>query len=101
MPTPSLASDAYLEAFMNGFEFVLLAIQGRLAEVDLPSDERARMEAFLADYWRISQAYHDRHPAPSMPTVLAASPSEPTPVAGAMLSIAGPFRTALSGAVAN
>ena len=61
--TTEAGSEAYLDAFMNGFEFVLLAIRGRLAEADLPAAERARLEAFLADYWRISRAYHDRHPA--------------------------------------
>lgn len=45
---------------MNGFEFVLLAIRGRLAEADLPVDERERLEGFLADYSRIAQAYRDR-----------------------------------------
>lgn len=52
---------------MSGFDFVLLAIRGRLAEADLPAEERARLEAFLADYWRISRAFHDRHgePAPA------------------------------------
>ncbi|GEM_PF-5101501 len=59
----ALASDAYLEAFMSGFEFVLLAIRGRLAEGEVPPEERARLEGFLADYWRISASYHARHPA--------------------------------------
>lgn len=45
---------------MNGFEFVLLAIRGRLAEADLPADERARLEVFLADYSRIARAYRER-----------------------------------------
>ncbi|HEX2023013.1 MAG TPA: hypothetical protein VHH36_09870 [Candidatus Thermoplasmatota archaeon] len=52
--------DAYMEAFMNGFEFVLLAIRGRLAEAGLDDAERQRLEAFLADYWRISAAYRAR-----------------------------------------
>lgn len=85
---------------MNGFEFVLLAIQGRLAEETLDQAERARMEAFLADYWRISRAYHDRHPAPALPEVVAATPAEPTPSPGA-LRIAGPFLATLPGAIAN
>ena len=59
-----LDSDAYLEAFMNGFEFVLLAIRGRLAEDALPADERARLEAFLADYARIVRAYQARRQLP-------------------------------------
>lgn len=45
---------------MNGFEFVLFAIRGRLAEADLPADERERLEGLLADHSRIAQAYHDR-----------------------------------------
>lgn len=60
-----MRSEDYLGAFMNGFEFVLLAMRGRLQEADLPAEERARLEAFLADYWRIAQAYHDRQPAPA------------------------------------
>ncbi|MFA5861948.1 MAG: hypothetical protein WDA16_09680 [Candidatus Thermoplasmatota archaeon] len=62
--------DAYLEAFMNGFEFVLLAIRGRLAEDNLPPAERARLEAFLQDYWRIVNAYKERTQAvPQSPLV--------------------------------
>lgn len=63
MPS-ALASDAYMEAFMSGFEFVLLAIRGRLAEANVPPAERERLESFLADYWRISASYHARQPAP-------------------------------------
>lgn len=59
-PPAQLEPDAYMEAFMNGFEFVLLAIRGRLAEAGLPADERARLEAFLADYSRIAQAFRER-----------------------------------------
>lgn len=50
----------YLEAFMSGFEFVLLAIRGRLAESDLSEHERATLLAFLEDYERIARAYHTR-----------------------------------------
>lgn len=60
-----VASDDYLQAFMSGFDFVLLAMQGRLKEGTLPEADRARLEAFLADYWRISRAFHDRHEAPA------------------------------------
>lgn len=55
-------ADSYLEAFMNGFEFTLLAIRGRLAESDLGPEERARLEAFLDDYARIVRAYKERRP---------------------------------------
>ena len=65
-----VASEDYLQAFMSGFDFVLLAMQGRLKEGGLPAEERARLEAFLADYWRISRAFHDRHEAP-VPTGIA------------------------------
>ena len=58
-------TEDYLQAFMSGFDFVLLAIQGRLKEGNLPEAERARIEAFLADYWRISRAFHERHEAPA------------------------------------
>jgi len=61
----------YLDAFMNGFEFVLLAMRGRLAEADLPEAERLQIEAFLADYARIVSAYRARTPAaqPNVPFV--------------------------------
>lgn len=55
--------DAYLDAFMNGFEFVLLAMRGRLEETHLSADERARIESFLADYARIVSAYRARSAA--------------------------------------
>ena len=79
-----MSSEAYLEAFMSGFEFVLLAIRGRLAEPGVPKAERERLEAFLADYWRLSQAYHNRHPAP-----------------GTGLGIGGPFRAELPAMATN
>ena len=63
--------EAYMEAFMNGFEFVLLAIRGRLAEGGLPAQERARLEVFLADYSKIAQAYRDRRAAPAAEMALA------------------------------
>lgn len=63
--------EAYMEAFMNGFEFVLLAIRGRLGEGGLPPQERARLEVFLADYSRIAQAYRDRRAAPAAELALA------------------------------
>jgi hypothetical protein len=52
--------EAYMEAFMNGFDFVLLAIRGRLAEADMHPAERARLELFLQDYSKIAQAFRDR-----------------------------------------
>ena len=81
----NVGSDGYLEAFMNGFEFVLLAIRGRLAETDLPDEERQRLEAFLEDYWRIAKAYRDRRPAP-----------EPSG-----LSVSGPFAADLKAVAPN
>lgn len=65
MADSGIGSDAYLDAFIHGFEFVLLAIRGRLAENNLPAAERERLEGFLEDYWRISRAYHARRPAPA------------------------------------
>lgn len=56
-------TDAYLDAFMNGFEFVLLAIEGRLQVEDLSKEDRARLEVFLQEYWRVAQAYRQRRPA--------------------------------------
>ena len=77
--------DAYLEAFMNGFEFVLLAMRGRVQEDRLPPADKARIEAFLDDYARIARAYRARTPAP-----------DPEPLAAAM-----PFRLALAEVPAN
>lgn len=62
-----LEAEAYMAAFMNGFEFMLLAIRGRLAEEDMSDSERARLDAFLADYAHIAQAYHARTEAPASP----------------------------------
>lgn len=59
-----------MQAFMSGFDFVLLAMRGRLQEKDLPEAERARIETFLADYWRISRAFHERREAPAAPQAL-------------------------------
>ena len=67
VPSPQMEPDAYMEAFMNGFEFVLLAIRGRLAEEKLPPEERRRLEVFLADYSKIAEAYRARRPAPGTP----------------------------------
>lgn len=65
---------------MSGFEFVLLAIQGRLAEPTLDPAERARIESFLADYWRISESYHQRHaPKVEAPAVVLPFPVELAP----------------------
>jgi hypothetical protein len=64
-------SDAYLEAFMHGFEFVLLAMRGRIAEEHVPADERAKLEAFLADYVRIVKAYRERADAKAAPGLAA------------------------------
>lgn len=77
--------EGYLEAFMNGFEFVLLAIRGRLQESGLDAEERARIESFLQDYDRIARAYRARAPAP-----------EPEPLARPM-----PFRLELAEVPAN
>lgn len=59
---------------MSGFDFVLLAMRGRLAEADLPDTERDRIETFLADYWRISRAFHERHEAPVPSGILVQGP---------------------------
>lgn len=77
--------EGYLEAFMNGFEFVLFAIRGRLQESHLDAAERARIETFLQDYDRIARAYRNRSPAP-----------EPTPLASPL-----PFRVEMAEVPAN
>jgi len=53
-------TSEYLEAFMSGFEFALLAIRGRLADARLSDVERESLLAFLADHERIARAYHAR-----------------------------------------
>lgn len=78
--------DAYLEAFMNGFEFVLLAMRGRLQEGQLPPEERARLESFLEDYARITRAYRERRPA--------------APVEGAF-GAASPFKALVTAVASN
>ncbi len=55
---PVSDSEDYLDAFMNGFEFILLAMQGRLSELDDETQERVR--TFLADYKRVSDGYRAR-----------------------------------------
>jgi len=71
MTKPAADPEAYMEAFMNGFEFVLLAIRGRLAEGTLAPKDRARLEVFLADYSKIAQAYRERRAAPTTDPTLA------------------------------
>ena len=39
MQGTTLDAEGYLDAFMNGFEFFLLAIRGRLAEENVPAGE--------------------------------------------------------------
>jgi hypothetical protein len=73
--------DAYLDAFMNGFEFVLLAMRGRLQEAGLDEQERARIETFLADYARIVNAYRARHAG-------AAAPERNTPFVAELTALA-------------
>jgi hypothetical protein len=63
LDVPMHATDEYLDAFMNGFEFVLLAIRGRLQVEELSKEDRARLELFLKEYWRIAEAYRNRRPA--------------------------------------
>lgn len=63
------AHDDHLDAFMNGFEFVLLAMRGRLAEAKMPANERARLESFLADYNRLVEAYRNRTPQAESPRI--------------------------------
>lgn len=65
-------SEAYLDAFMHGFEFVLFAIRGRLNDDKLDTRERARLEAFLDEYWRIVRAYRGREAAAPSPSALMA-----------------------------
>lgn len=68
-------SDEYLGAFMSGFEFVLLAFEGRIHEKGLDEASKARLAEFLADYQRVLAQYRAKAgataPAPS-PVVLAA-----------------------------
>ena len=77
--------EGYLDAFMNGFEFVLFAIRGRLQESRLDATERARIESFLADYDRIARAYRERQDAP-----------QPAPLASPL-----PFRVEMAEVPAN
>lgn len=70
MPLITSEPEAYMDAFMNGFEFVLLAMRGRLAEGALPPAERERIEAFLGDYAKIAHAYRDRKEGATPPLAI-------------------------------
>lgn len=51
----TLPAEEYLGAFLDGYEFMLLAFEGRL-DGDVPDD----VEAFLDDYHRILEL-HRKH----------------------------------------
>lgn len=72
MPLTTSEPEAYMDAFMNGFEFVLLAMRGRLAEGTLPAAERARIESFLDDYAKITKAYRERKEGAAAPLTVHA-----------------------------
>jgi hypothetical protein len=50
--TAAAKEDAYLGAFLNGLEFALLAMEGRLPK----TRENA---AFLADYWDVLRRFRE------------------------------------------
>ncbi len=56
-------TDGYLDAFMNGFDFVLLAMRGRIETEDLTKEDRARLQTFINEYSRVAEAYRNRTPA--------------------------------------
>ena len=74
MPVTASEPEAYMDAFMNGFEFVLLAMRGRLAEGALPPAEKERVERFLADYAKLARAYRDRKGAPEVAPLTVRGP---------------------------
>lgn len=60
------AEDAWLEGFVSGLEFALLALEGR----DLKGPE---IERFRRDYARVVELYRARRSGPRVPAgVLAA-----------------------------
>lgn len=56
----TITSDEYLAAFMSGFEFVLLGIEGRLHDSKLDARARAELLAFIRDYQRVVEEHRDR-----------------------------------------
>lgn len=50
-------SSEHLSAFMSGFEFMLLAFEGRLHAADLDERSRVELERFVADYKRVLKEY--------------------------------------------
>lgn len=56
----TITQDEYLAAFMSGFEFVLLGIEGRLHDAKLDARARAELLAFVRDYQRVVQEHRER-----------------------------------------
>ena len=71
----------YLEAFLDGIDFVLTAMRGRIAQEADPA-VRVQLEAFLADYQRLAQSRvrraSDARPNGQSLVVRRAPPSEPS-----------------------
>lgn len=51
-------SDEYLEAFLDGFEFVLMALEGRMDLMDEAAAEE--LAPFLEDYRRLHELLREK-----------------------------------------
>jgi hypothetical protein len=53
-----MQTPEYLNAYLNGMQFVLLAIEGRIDEFD--DEERETLRAFLDEYHEIAMRMRER-----------------------------------------
>lgn len=53
-----MQTPEYLNAYLNGMQFVLLALEGRMDDLD--GEDRAEMRAFLDEYHEIAMRMRER-----------------------------------------
>lgn len=53
-----MQTPEYVNAYLNGMQFVLLALEGRVEDLD--GDERAAMRAFLDEYHELAMRMRER-----------------------------------------
>lgn len=61
--------DGYRDGFFRGVEFVLLAMEGRLAASDLPAREAEALRRFLREYQSFLEAHEGQDRGPRAVTV--------------------------------
>lgn len=57
-PEMEMGSPEYMNAYLNGMQFVLMALQGRLEELDEESQEA--LQEVLHDYHEMTMRMRDR-----------------------------------------